>query len=132
MYMDDVHVGGDTVEDVVAKQQTLVKFFQSGGWNLVKFASNSPDVLQAIPEDSRLPSLVLDLDQNEFGEASSLGLKWHRLDDVFYCKATEKLMKVDKVITKRSILSKVSRIYDVFGFLAAFTIRAKVFLQQLW
>ena len=39
---------------------------------------------------------------------------------------------MDKVITKRSILSKVSQIFDVFGFLAAYAVRAKIILQQLW
>ena len=36
------------------------------------------------------------------------------------------------MVTKRSILSKVSRILDVFDFLAGFTIRAKILLQLPW
>ena len=132
MYMDDVHIGGTSVEDVIAQQRMVVDFFNSGGWSIVKFASNSPEVMAAIPKEFRHPSMVLDLDENEFGEASSLGLKWDTTVDVLYCKASDKLLKPDKVVTKRSILSKVSRIFDVFGFLAGFTIRAKILLQQLW
>ena len=132
MYMDDVHLGGDSIEEVVDKQKMLVNFFKSGGWSLVEFASNCPEVMQAIPVKSRLSSLVLDLDSNDFGEASSLGLKWHTKEDVFYCKVSERLLKMDKVIKKRSILSKVSQIFDVFGFLAVYTVRAKIILQQLW
>ena len=126
MYMNDVHLGEDSIEEVVDKQKMLVDFFKSDGWSLVKFASNCPEVMQAIPVESRLPSLVLDLDSNDFGKASSLGLKWHTKEDVFYCKVSERLLKMDKVITKRSILSKVSQIFDVFGFLAAYTVRAKI------
>ena len=44
----------------------------------MKFATNSSEVLKAIPKESRLPHLVLDLDENEFGEASSLGLTWQQ------------------------------------------------------
>ena len=132
MYMDDVHLGGNSIEEVVEKQKMLVDFFKTGGWSLVKFASNSPEVMQAIPVESRLPNLVLDLDNSEFGEASSLGLNWHTKEDVFYCKVSERLLKMDKTITKRSILSKVSQIFDVFGFLAAYTVRAKIILQRLW
>ena len=47
--MDDVHLGGDSIEEAVDKQKMLVDFFKSGGWSLVKFASNCPEVIQAIP-----------------------------------------------------------------------------------
>ena len=132
MYMDDVHIGGETVEEVLQLQKNLVDFFRSGGWSLIKFASNSADVLNKIPEDAQLPNMILTLDTSEFGEASSLGLKWDTLNDVFFCKMSPRLLQFDEVITKRSILSKVSQIYDLFGFLAAFTIRAKILIQKLW
>ena len=67
--MNDVHSGGDSIEEVIDKQKLLVYFFKSGGWSLIKFASNCPEVMQAIPVESRLPSLVLDLDSNDFDEA---------------------------------------------------------------
>ena len=92
MYMDDVHLGGDSIEEVIDKQKMLVHFFKSGGWSLVKFASNCPEVMQAIHVESRLSNLVLDLDSNDFGKASSLGLKWHAKKDVFYCKISERLL----------------------------------------
>ena len=41
MYMDDVHIGGETIDEVVQLQINLVKFFKYGGWTLIKFASNS-------------------------------------------------------------------------------------------
>ena len=132
MYMDDVHIGGATVAEVVQMQRDLVDFFKSGGWTLIKFASNSDEVLNQIPKDARLPNMVLNLDSCKFGEASSLGLKWDTQNDLFYCKVTPKLLRFDKVITKCSILSKVSQIYDLFGFLAAYTIRAKILIQKLW
>ena len=132
MYMDDVHIGGETIDEVLQLQKNLVEFFKSGGWTLIKFASNSAEVLNEIPENAQLPNMVLSFDNSEFGEASSLGLKWDTVDDVFYCKMSPKLLHFDKVVTKRSILSKVSQIYDLFGFLAAYTIRAKILIQKLW
>ena len=42
--MDDIHFGGDTVEEVVKMQNDLVDFFRSGGWEILKFASNSAEV----------------------------------------------------------------------------------------
>ena len=132
MYMDDIHFGGDTVEEVIKMQSDLVDFFRSGGWEILKFASNSAEVLSCIPEERRLPNLVLDFDNKDFGEAASLGLKWDTLKDYFYCKVSEKLLKFDAIVTKKSVLSKVGQIFDLFGFLAAFTIRAKILIQKLW
>ena len=61
-----------------------------------------------------------------------MGLKWDTLKDYFYCKVSEKLLKFDAIVTKKSVLSKVGQIFDLFGFLAAFTIRAKILIQKLW
>ena len=35
-------------------------------------------------------------------------------------------------LTKRMILSQIARIYDPVGFTAAFLVKAKIGLQQLW
>ena len=59
MYMDDVHIGGKTVEEVVQLQKDLVDFFKTGGWNLIKFSSNSVDVLNEIPKEAQLPNMIL-------------------------------------------------------------------------
>ena len=100
----------------------------------MKFASNSAEVLSCIPEEQRLPNLFLDFDNKDFGKAASLGLKWDTLKDHFYCycKVSKKLLKFDAIVTKKSVLSKVGQIFVLFGFLAAFTIRAKILIQKLW
>ena len=105
MYMDDIHFGVDTVEEVVKMQSDLVDFFRSGGWEILKFAStrNSAEVLSCIPKEQRLPNLVLDFDNKDFGEAASLGLKWDTLKDHFYCKVSKKLLKFDTIVTKKSV-----------------------------
>ena len=134
-YVDDIHTGGDTEEEVIQLQQDLIQLFQEGGWVLMKFASNSRKVLQSIPESRRLPGQVVDLDQGgEDGEniAKTLGLRWDTVQDVLLCNSSEQLCNSVKVITKRGVLSKVSCIYDLFGFFAPFVIRGKLMIQQLW
>ena len=132
LYMDDVHEGGTTEEEVVEKCNKLIEFFSTGGWNLTKFASNSRHVMEQIPIEKRLPNLVVDLDENDYGLAGSLGLKWHTVRDTLSCNAKENVLKQDEVVTKRSILSKFSSIYDIFGYFAAFVMRAKILIQDLW
>lgn len=132
MYMDDVHEGGNTESEVIEKYNRLVDFFASGGWNLTKFASNSPVVMDKIPKIKRSPNLVVDLDNVNQGLANSLGLKWDTVRDSLLCNVKDDIMKQDVVVTKQSILSKLSSIYDIFGFFAAFVIQAKIMIQQLW
>jgi len=55
MYMDDVHTGGETVDEVVRIQ--FGRFFQNWRLTLIKFASNS-EVLKQIHEDAQLPNMI--------------------------------------------------------------------------
>jgi len=61
--------------EVVRIQKDLVDFFKIGGWTLIKFASNSAEVLKQIAEDAQLPNMLLNLDSKEYGETSSMELK---------------------------------------------------------
>lgn len=132
IYMDDVHEGGETEDEVIEKIKKMDRFFSSGGWNLTKFASNSQKVMESIPSEKRLPNLIVEFDENNFGLAGSLGLKWHTVRDTLFCNIKDSVVSQDTVVTKQSILSKLSSIYDVFGFFAAFIIRAKILMQELW
>lgn len=91
---------------------------------------NSQDVLQQIPVEDRIAALTLDLD--EYGEARALGLSWHTERDELSCKTTDKIIEPIVKVTKRTIISKIASICDVFGVVAPFVIRAKVLVQDLW
>ena len=132
IYMDDVLIGGENEDEVMEKYKILIDFFSTGGWNLTKFASNSQAVMDEIPIEKRLPSLIVELDESDYGLAGPLGLKWHTIKDTLFCNVKPQLLQQDPTVTKRSILSKLSSIYDVFGFFAAFVIRAKILIQELW
>lgn len=59
-----------------------------------------------------------------------MGLKWDRKDDKF--KVTVNLPGLKYPITKRSILSDVSRLFDPFGWLSPVVIIAKIMILKLW
>ena len=72
-------------------------------------------------------------------EEKILGVAWNHKTDVFTFKvktaflaSTERPSHTEVPLTKRMILSHIARIYDPIGFGAAFLIRAKVGMQQLW
>ncbi|XP_068720636.1 uncharacterized protein [Montipora capricornis] len=72
-------------------------------------------------------------------EEKVLGVIWNYVTDEFSFKVKADLPpltghSVDLGIkmTKRTLLSQVARFYDPIGFAAAFVIRAKIGLQELW
>ena len=72
-------------------------------------------------------------------EEKVLGTLWNFKTDKFHFRIRPDLLQlVDRAneepvkMTKRMILIQVTRIFDPIGFAAAFVIRAKIGLQQLW
>ena len=74
-------------------------------------------------------------------EENVLGVIWNNSEDAF--SFVVKLdfsrfmpgtipQKIPLKLTKRMILTQIARIYDPVGFTAAFLIKAKIGLQQLW
>lgn len=63
-------------------------------------------------------------------EVKTLGLYWNPVDDVFRYRVNT--MNEDTRITKRTLLSLISQIYDPLGLVGPACIQAKIILQQLW
>ena len=70
-----------------------------------------------------------------------LGVIWNNSEDTFSfvvkldfsrCMPGTIPQQIPLKLTKRMILSQIARIYDPVGFTAAFLIKAKIGLQQLW
>ena len=75
----------------------------------------------------------------EDAEEKVLGVIWNYVADEFSFKVKVDLLRltdhsVDHGVkmTKKILLSQVARFYDPIGFAAAFIIRAKIGLQELW
>ena len=66
---------------------------------------------------------------NENINERTLGVKWDVTKDV----STFDTVKVkEEDVTKRNILKTVTSIFDPAGFVAAFLVTGKIFLQELW
>ena len=97
-YVDDLLKSVPTTERAI--------WLAEGGFHLTKFASNSRQVLEALPQGERAtPSINLDLNQLPVGRA--LGLHWDAASDTFQFK----VVPTNKPPTKRGILSTVSSLY---------------------
>lgn len=128
MYVDDFISGCSTVIDAQKLQRDLVHVFKRGGFNLRKWASNSTEVLDNIPVDSREKSACLDVCRDDV--IKTLGLFWRTTDDVFKFMVT--LADVSPIYTKRGLLSDISKIFDPVDYLAPVIIVAKILFQSLW
>ena len=99
-----------------------------GGFQLLKWTSNSRAVLSSIPEAKRSkPTRELRLEQDRLPMEMALGLNWCAESDTFTFKpAVEK-----RPHTRRGILSIVGSVYDPLGFLSPFTLLPKLLLQEM-
>ena len=100
-YVDDCLKSVKLDEDAVRHVRDLTELLKKGGFRLTKWLSNSRTVVESVPEC-----------------VSS---------DTFRFKVIIK----DRPATRRGILSVVSSIYDPLGFVAPFTLPAKILLQNL-
>ena len=124
-YMDDLAISCSTVEDAQEISTQLIQLFAAGGFELVKFSSNSPEFMSSIPANSRTT------ENTEFGaddKLKILGLNWIPASDNF----TFAVQADERNCTKRNILSTIARLWDLMGFVAPVTLLAKLVVRSLW
>lgn len=127
-YVDDCLKSLPSEEEAIQMVKNLTTLCRKGGFNLSKWISNSRSVLTSIPQEHRTKETKeLDLDWESLPLERALGLQWCVENDQFKFKTTIK----EQPQTRRGILSVVSSLYDPLGFLASFTLSAKLILQEL-
>ncbi|KAK3724592.1 hypothetical protein QZH41_006356 [Actinostola sp. cb2023] len=95
---------------------------------LHKFASNSNEVLEALPADDRAKDLKdLDLRHDALPVQRSLGSYWCIESDTLGFR----IELNDKPLTRRGILSTTSSVYDPLGVVAPVILVSKQILQDL-
>ena len=125
-YVDDLLTGANTRREAMLLRDDLNALLEKGCFPLRKWASNDPSF---VPESSEGPvNTHMSLDPNS--TVKTLGIQWNaRRDSIFY--------KVDmssflNIVTKRSILSQVAKLFDPLGLLGPIIVKAKITIQLLW
>ncbi|XP_054279797.1 uncharacterized protein LOC128997957 [Macrosteles quadrilineatus] len=111
-YVDDIVTGADTVDEAKNLQNQLIQLLNRGHFELRKWTSNSPELLQSLP-DTHKDSPVF-LENTPDPHFSILSLHWSPDSDNF----SFHLNLPPKTLTKRHVLSLVAKIYDPCGFLS--------------
>ncbi len=126
-YMDDSLDSTRTDEEAIEFYNQLDQLWKLAGMEPRKWVSNSCSVLDNIPSEKR--AAQVDLEQGTMPSIKTLGVLWLAKYDVFSFQV-EVVLQMQ--FTKRSLLSRVAKIFDPLGFLSPFVLRAKILLQELW
>lgn len=129
-YMDDLMSGDKAEEEAIILQQQLIALLKTAQMSIRKFTSNSEKVLQSIDEELRETKSLLSLDKD--GGIKALGIYWNPAADVFGFNTENVYEKSTATMTKRVILSEISKLFDPIGWLAPVIIKAKIMMQLLW
>uniref|UniRef100_A0A182NT31 Uncharacterized protein n=1 Tax=Anopheles dirus TaxID=7168 RepID=A0A182NT31_9DIPT len=104
------------------------QLYAKAGFELRKWASNEPSVLQYV-DHQKLASSPYATDAAE-GLLATLGLIWDPVSDTLQFKIHAPY--VGETVTKRKVLSCIARIYDPLGIVDPVKAMAKQFLQRIW
>ena len=118
LYMDDPVSGADALEDAVATVKQLLEFFTTIHMKLHKLSSNSKELLSNFDEAIVKKTSITGI----------LGLEWNTESDTLLVRNAPS----EAPITKREVLSLISKIFDPLGFHSPLTCKGKMLMQALW
>ncbi|CAB3236889.1 unnamed protein product [Arctia plantaginis] len=128
MFVDDILSGHDSIESAQELQNDLISLLALGGFQLSKWTSNSPQLLERFPDDQC--DMPKDFDINsDPSSIKVLGVRWIPQSDMFTYHVA---LPSKPQVTKRSILSTIASLYDPSGWVTPVIFRAKLLLQRLW
>lgn len=121
LYMDDVLGGAVDLGTAKATIKEIMAFFFEASMQPHKFASNSKEALECVPEEFCSPEKVHKV----------LGVLWDTSSDQLRVNVKD-FEITKKEDTKRSFLESSAKIYDPNGWIAPFTLKLKLLFQQVW
>ena len=130
--MDDYLESSPAVNEATNKAQVLVEMLAKSGFKLTKFVSNVPSLI-----DNVHPSFQLSTESTEKVLATDaetshiLSLKWiHSHETLVVSRGTTP--DLNRPVTQHVVFSLVSAVYDPIGFVAPYTVRARLVLKDIW
>ena len=121
-YVDDLLTGADTIDQARDIKHQLTTTLAQHGLHLQKWAANHHQLLQQ--GINTMDRIKIQADK----DPKILCLLRSPIADTFEFKITP---TISKRVTKRSILSDITKIFDPLGLLGPIITTAKLILQQL-
>ena len=124
-YIDDVITGQPDVESAKQLMLELTQLLGKGCFKIKKWSSNCTELLSSLNFEDK--EKVLFFSDETIG-IKILGLLWDPTTDVFSYHVAPFSGKV----TKRNVLSYISKIFDCNGFIGPVILKSKKFIQDFW
>ncbi|XP_036345643.1 uncharacterized protein LOC118754877, partial [Rhagoletis pomonella] len=121
-YVDDFICGANTLECLHQIKTEVIEILRRGRFELAKWHSNYSEFVN--------DCTIKDLNLEDDSVTSTLGLRWDQREDVFMFAFV--LKRTSHAVTKRSILSIASSLFDPLGLVSPIIILAKILIQELW
>lgn len=125
MYVDDLMASSNDINQLTTTYTEAKTVLALGGFTIRKFYSNSAEVMSKIPEEERGTKIRI----GESDVIKTLGMNWNPEVDEFTFHFEQTDMET---VSKRTVLSQASRLFDPLGLLQPVTVRSKMFIQRLW
>ena len=126
-FMDDFLRSEKTAEEAKTTRKKVTELLTKGGFRLVKWTSNSREVLESIPKEEQAHP-ELDFNGAQLPDEGVLGVVWDAEQDSLGFRFRDSEVPA----TKRGVLKKTASIFDPLGIAAPFLITAKILMQKLW
>lgn len=123
--MDDLLTGADTYGETRSIRKEIIQLLRLGSFELSKWASNCPELIENSADLSLKPVTI-----NDDATSRILGMIWDQSEDTF--QFSHDVREEHEIVSKRTILSSVARLFDPLSLLGPTIVMAKLILQELW
>ena len=121
-YMDDICTSVKSRADVIELTKEVDQVLSTAGFRVKQWVSN---VNLKEGQDCHEQGVLSNCEDQKV-----LGVMWEPKSDMLKYRVQQN--EVDAKLTKRAVLSQVSKVFDPIGYAGAFLIRAKIMMQRLW
>ncbi|XP_037932864.1 uncharacterized protein LOC119667632 [Teleopsis dalmanni] len=125
-YMDDLISGSNDEDEIFEIYNQVSAIMNSAKFKLRKWFSNSEKFLNFVPEADKEKTLRM----NDEEIIKTLGIIWAPVGDTFRYVWPD--FDSSKAVTKRIVLSELSKLFDPLGLINPLIVKAKIFMQDLW
>lgn len=123
-YVNDLISGADTIENAKRLAHDIAVVLHSGCFTLRKWNSNSKEIIESMKSE---PTGQIHLTQEI--NSKMLGLSWNTdIDTLNY--QSNALNRVPYKITKRTILSFITQLFDPLGLINLTIVLGKIIMQK--
>ncbi|XP_045508116.1 uncharacterized protein LOC123703948 [Colias croceus] len=129
-YMDDYISGAHTISEGQQKIAEVNHVLSGAGFLLRKWIANDKSLIENIISEERdEQSTFMFKTENT---PKTLGLRWDPISDVFVFDYDSVINEYSAKLTKRKLLSEMSKLFDPLGWLTPLTTKIKILFQKVW